>query len=62
MHYETVEEAKMLAGSTLTTKSVSLQTEYMATRRTKITVHGVPVDISGGRMGAFLPSMAYWMR
>lgn len=46
----TEDEAKMLAGSTLTTKSVRLQTKYLGTRLTKITVHGVPVDISADRL------------
>lgn len=48
----TAEEAKKLAGSTLATKSVRLQTEYLVTR-TKITVHGIPINISGDRLGAF---------
>lgn len=48
----TEEDAKKLARSTLATKSVHL-TEYMGTRRRKVTLHGVPVDISGDRLGAF---------
>lgn len=47
----TVEEAKKLAGSTLATNSVRLQTDYLATR-TKMAVHGVLVDISRDRLGA----------
>lgn len=46
-------EAKKLSGSILTTKSVRFQTEYIGTRRTKITIHGVPVDISEDKAGAF---------
>lgn len=42
----TEQEAKQLAGSVLTTRNLRLQTEYIGTRKTKITVHGVPVDIS----------------
>lgn len=42
----TVQDAKQMAGSVLTTKNLRLQTEYMGTRRTRITVRGVPVDIS----------------
>lgn len=48
----TVEEAKKLAGSTLATNSVRLQTDYLATRRTKMAVHGVLVHISRDRLGA----------
>lgn len=36
------EEAKKLAGSILMTKNVRMQTEYMGTRKTRVTVHGVP--------------------
>lgn len=39
------EEAKTLAGCILTTKSVRTQTEYMGAERTKITLHGMPMDI-----------------
>lgn len=42
-----------MAGSILTNKNQRLQTEYMGSHKTKITVHGVPVDISEDRMGAF---------
>lgn len=43
----TEQEAKQFAGSILTAKSVHFQTEYMSTRKTKVTMlQGVPVDIS----------------
>lgn len=45
----TDEEAKQLAGSTLATKSVRLQTEYIGTRRKKVTSM---VAINGNRLGA----------
>lgn len=48
-----VEEAKRLARSVLTTKTVRLQTEYMGTRCTKITLHGFSMDITEERLGAF---------
>lgn len=44
---------KKLAESTLATKSICLQTEYLRTRRTEINIHVVPVDISGDRLGAY---------
>lgn len=44
----TEEEAKKLTGSVLTSK-----TEYMGTRRTNVTMHGVPIDITEDRLGAF---------
>lgn len=47
------EQAKTLAGSVLFTKSIRLQTEYMGTCRTRVTIHGVPVDITTNRMGSF---------
>lgn len=47
------EETKQLAGSTLATNSVRLHTEYMGTRRTKVTVLRVPVEINGDSLGAF---------
>lgn len=47
------QEAKLLTGSILSPSSLRLQTEYMGIRKTKITVHGVSVDICGDRMGAF---------
>lgn len=43
----------LLAGSILTSKTLRFQTEYMGTRNTKVTVHGVPVDITVDRIGAF---------
>lgn len=43
----------MLAGNILMIKTVRLQTEYMGTCRTRVTVHGVPADISEDQMGAF---------
>lgn len=47
----TEQEAKELVGSILTTKT--LQTEYIGIRRTKVTVHGVSVNITEDRMEAF---------
>lgn len=47
------QEAKQLAESIQMVKSVRLQTEYKGTRKTRITVHCVPVDISEDRMEAF---------
>lgn len=49
----TEQEAKQLARSILKSKAVRLQTEYMGTRKSKITIHRVPIDISKDRMGAF---------
>lgn len=49
----TEQAAKQLAGSIFATNSVRLQREYMGARKTKVTVHGVSVDISEDRMGAF---------
>lgn len=34
-------------------KSVYLQTEYIDTRKTRIIIHGVSMDISEDRMGVF---------
>lgn len=48
----TKQEAKQLAGSILTAKSMRLQMEYMSTQRTRIIVHGVPIDICEECMGA----------
>lgn len=42
---QTEEQAKRLAGCVLNTKALRLQTEYLGTRRTKVTIHGVPIDI-----------------
>lgn len=47
----TNQQAKNLAESVLNTKALRLQTEYMGTRRTKVTIHGVPVDICEDRIG-----------
>lgn len=47
------EKGEEVGGCTLAMKSVRLQAKYLGTRRTKITIHGVPVDISGDRLGAF---------
>lgn len=49
----TEQDAKQLVGSVLTARNLRLQKEYMGTRKTKITVHGVHVDILEDRMGAF---------
>lgn len=49
----TEQEAKQLAGSSLTMKTLRLQIEYMSTRRTIVMLHGVTVDITEDRMGAF---------
>lgn len=54
----TEEEAKQLTGNLFTTKSVCLQTENMRTRKTKLTVHGVFLDISEERSGSFLTGTA----
>lgn len=44
---------KELASSVLTTKAARLQTEYMHTRRTTVTLHRVPMDLSEERLEAF---------
>lgn len=49
----TEQDAKQLAGNVLVSKNLKLQTEYLGTRRTKITIHCVPIDISEDWMGAF---------
>lgn len=49
----TEQEAKQLAGSILTAKWVHFQTEYMRTRKTKVTIQEAPVDISKDLMGMF---------
>lgn len=41
-------EAKELSGNVLMTKALQLQAEYMGTHQMKITVHRVPLDITGG--------------
>lgn len=58
----TKQEAKQLAGSIIMTKTVRLQTEYMGTCRTRIMVHGVPMDISENWMGHFLSNMGKWTK
>lgn len=45
--------AILLAGSILTMKIVRLQTDYMGQRKTKVTLHGVPVFISENHLGFF---------
>lgn len=42
----TEEAAKILAGNKLTTKMLRLQTKYMGTRKTRITLHGVLMYIT----------------
>lgn len=44
-------EAKKIAGTVLKAKSVRLVTEYMGARKTRVTLHGVPLDISEDRLG-----------
>lgn len=41
----TEDATKSMAGNILTTKSVRLQTEYMGTRKTKVTMHNIPLYI-----------------
>lgn len=50
------EAAKKLAESILIAKSVRLQTEYMDTRKTRVTLHGVAMDISKDHLVAFSPN------
>lgn len=45
--------AKALDGSILTTKPVRLETECMDTRKTKVTLHKVPLCISEDHLGLF---------
>lgn len=45
--------AILLVDSILTMKRVRLQTEYMGQRKTKVTLHGVPVFISENHLGFF---------
>lgn len=52
----TEEAAKALAGNALTTKSIRLQTEYMGTRKTRITLHGVPMYITEDHLGTYFSS------
>lgn len=44
----------------LVTKSVRLQTEYLDTRKSGITLYGVLLDISEDQVGTFLPNMDRW--
>lgn len=44
----TIEEAKVLAEGILTTKPLRLQIEYLDIQKTKMTLHGVPLDIEDG--------------
>lgn len=44
---------KKLVRRILTTKSVKLQTVYLGTRKIRITLHGVALDISEDYLGAF---------
>lgn len=50
----TITETKVLAEGILTTKPLRLQIEYLDTQKTKITLHGVPLDIEhwGGALFA----------
>lgn len=43
------DEAKTLAGSILKTKSMRLQTEYMGTWRSRVSLNGVAVDLTWRR-------------
>lgn len=52
------EVAKTLAGNTLTTKTMRLQTEYMDTQKTRITLHWVPMYITEDHLGAFFAEYA----
>lgn len=52
-------KAMTLADSILTTKSVRIQTECMGTHRTRITLHGVSMDITIWTIwGLSLPGMS----
>lgn len=53
----TEEEAKQLASSLLISKSVGFETEYMGTRRTTGTVHGLLADTIEDRMGIYFSSL-----
>lgn len=50
----TIKEAKTLAESILTTKSVRLKAEYLDAWKTRITLHGMPLDISENYLGDIL--------
>lgn len=43
VHLASNVEGKKLVGSVLMAKSVRLVTEYMGTRRTRVSLHGVPL-------------------
>ena len=47
------EEAQALAGLILATKTLRIQTEYMGTRKTKITLHGVPWLLEPKHMASY---------
>lgn len=47
------DQTSSLAGSILSTKSVKMQTEYFGTRRARITLHGVSMDITEFHLAAF---------
>lgn len=49
----TEQQTRELAGSILNTKELRLITEYMGTWRTRVKIHGVPMDICNDRMGVF---------
>lgn len=51
----TEEEAKPLPGNVLIAKARQLHTEYMGMRRTRITIHGVPLGISEDHWELYLP-------
>lgn len=51
--FATEDSAKALAGNILTTKSVRLQTECLGTRKTRVTLHRVPVFIMEDHLGFF---------
>lgn len=58
----TAEAAKTLAGSTPTTKSLRLQTKYMDSRRSRITLYRVSMYITEDHQGSFSQIMALWFR
>lgn len=47
----TEEETKWLTGNILVTKAVRLQTVYMGTCKTRISLHGVPLDLTEDHLG-----------
>lgn len=56
------EEAKALAGSILTIKLVRIHTEYIGTRRTKITLYGMPMDVEENLVELSSQNMGRWER